>query len=75
VTLDLTEQRMQSGYTDYLTDLAAAMAYNQAVLNTVQARAARFGDTAALYQALGGGWWNRSAALASAAGGAGHIGK
>jgi len=26
----------------------------------VQARAARFADTAALFQALGGGWWNRS---------------
>jgi NodT family efflux transporter outer membrane factor (OMF) lipoprotein len=69
VTLSLTEQRMQSGYTDYLTQLAAAIAYQQAVLNTVQARAARFGDAAALYQALGGGWWNRSAALASTSGG------
>ena len=25
----------------------------------VQARAARLTDTAALFQALGGGWWNR----------------
>jgi len=25
----------------------------------VQARAARYADTAALFQALGGGWWNR----------------
>jgi outer membrane protein TolC len=25
-----------------------------------QARAARLSDTAALYQALGGGWWNRA---------------
>jgi hypothetical protein len=25
----------------------------------VQARAARLADTAALFQALGGGWWNR----------------
>jgi hypothetical protein len=25
----------------------------------VQAQAARFADTAALFQALGGGWWNR----------------
>jgi hypothetical protein len=25
----------------------------------VQAQAARFSDTAALFQALGGGWWNR----------------
>jgi hypothetical protein len=26
----------------------------------VQAQAARFADTAALFQALGGGWWNRN---------------
>jgi outer membrane protein TolC len=25
----------------------------------VQAQANRFADTAALFQALGGGWWNR----------------
>jgi NodT family efflux transporter outer membrane factor (OMF) lipoprotein len=65
LSLDLTDERMRSGYTDYLTELAAAMAYQQAVLTRVQAQAARFGDTAALYQALGGGWWNRGAAVAS----------
>jgi NodT family efflux transporter outer membrane factor (OMF) lipoprotein len=68
VTLDLTQQRMQSGYSDYLTELAAEMAYQQAVLSRVQAQATRLGDTAALYQALGGGWWNRRAALASGGG-------
>jgi len=26
----------------------------------VQAEASRYADTAALFQALGGGWWNRS---------------
>ena len=31
----------------------------QARLALVQAQAARFADTAALFQALGGGWWNR----------------
>jgi len=59
--LDVTHQRAEAGYTDYLTDLAAAMAHQQAILNLVQARATRFGDAAALYQALGGGWWNRDA--------------
>lgn len=58
--LELTHQRAQSGYTDYLTELAAAMAYQQAALTLAQAQAIRFGDTAALYQALGGGWWNRN---------------
>jgi NodT family efflux transporter outer membrane factor (OMF) lipoprotein len=65
VTLDLTHQRMQDGYTDYLTDLAANMAYSQALLNRVQAEETRLGDTAALYLALGGGWWNRKAAVTS----------
>jgi outer membrane protein TolC len=35
------------------------------VLTVVQAQSTRFGDTAALYQALGGGWWNRPAELSS----------
>jgi NodT family efflux transporter outer membrane factor (OMF) lipoprotein len=62
LTLDLTHERMQDGYTDYLTDLSAQTAYQQALLNRVQAQATRFGDTAGLYQALGGGWWNRQSA-------------
>jgi outer membrane protein TolC len=66
VTLDLTHERMQDGYTDYLTDLAAGTAYSQALLTLAQAQAVRFGDTAALYQALGGGWWNRKNVLTSA---------
>jgi NodT family efflux transporter outer membrane factor (OMF) lipoprotein len=67
VTLDLTREQMQDGFSDYLAELAAESAYQQALLNLVQAQATRFGDTAALYQALGGGWWNRPAELVSAA--------
>ena len=59
VSLDLSQARRQSGYDDYLSELAAQAAYQQAVLSLVQAEATRFGDTAAMYQALGGGWWNR----------------
>ena len=33
---------------------------HQARIGLVQAQAARFADTAALYQALGGGWWHRT---------------
>jgi NodT family efflux transporter outer membrane factor (OMF) lipoprotein len=60
VTLDLTREQMQDGFADYLASLAAEAAYQQALLGLVQAQSTRFGDTAALYQALGGGWWNRS---------------
>jgi NodT family efflux transporter outer membrane factor (OMF) lipoprotein len=56
--LDLAQHRLDTGYGDYLSELAAAMTYQQTVLNEVQARATRLGDTAALFQALGGGWWN-----------------
>ena len=58
---DLTQARRAAGYTDYLTELTAEMTYQQAVLGLAQAQALRFGDTAALYQSLGGGWWNRTA--------------
>ena len=60
VTLDLTtETAMRSGYASYLALLSAEQAYQQAVINLVQAQANRYADTAALFQALGGGWWNR----------------
>jgi len=59
VTLDLTTQQLQSGYANFLTLLNAEQTYQQALINLVQARANRFADTAALFQALGGGWWNR----------------
>ena len=59
VTLDLTVRQSQVGYVNYLTLLSAQMAYQQALVTRVQAQATRYGDTAALYQALGGGWWHR----------------
>jgi outer membrane protein TolC len=39
--------------------LNAEQAYQQALINVIQAQANRYSDTAALFQALGGGWWNR----------------
>ncbi len=39
--------------------LIAERQYSQARQNRVLAEAARYSDSAALYQALGGGWWNR----------------
>jgi NodT family efflux transporter outer membrane factor (OMF) lipoprotein len=60
VTLDLARQQWQSGYASYLALLNAEQTYQQAVINLVQAQANRYADTAALFQALGGGWWNRA---------------
>jgi NodT family efflux transporter outer membrane factor (OMF) lipoprotein len=59
LTYDLTRRQLELGYVPYLTLLSAEAAYQQALCNRVQAQAARFGDTVALFQALGGGWWNR----------------
>jgi NodT family efflux transporter outer membrane factor (OMF) lipoprotein len=60
VTLDLTKKQLDSGYASYLALLSAEQAYQQALINLVQAQSNRYADTAALFQALGGGWWNRS---------------
>jgi NodT family efflux transporter outer membrane factor (OMF) lipoprotein len=60
VTLDLTTKQMQVGYVSYLTLLNAEQTYQQALINLVQAQTNRYADTAALFQALGGGWWNRA---------------
>jgi len=59
VTYDLTRRQMEVGYANYLALLSAETAYNQTLLTRVQAQATRYGDTIALFQALGGGWWNR----------------
>ena len=59
-TLDLTQRQLQDGYTNYLGLLNAQSAYQQTEIALVQAEANRFADTAALFQALGGGWWHRT---------------
>jgi len=59
VTLELAKKQYGSGYLSYLALLSAESAYQQALISLVQAQASRYADTAALFQALGGGWWNR----------------
>ena len=59
LTYDLTRRQMELGYVNYLALLSAETDYQQALLARVQAQATRYGDTIALFQALGGGWWNR----------------
>jgi len=67
VTYDLTQRQMDVGYVNYLTLLNAETTYQQALIQRVQAQATRYGDTVALFQALGGGWWNRTSAQHEAA--------
>jgi NodT family efflux transporter outer membrane factor (OMF) lipoprotein len=60
VTLDLAQRQWQDGYAGYLALLNAEQADQQTRISLVQARANRYADTAALFQALGGGWWRRA---------------
>jgi NodT family efflux transporter outer membrane factor (OMF) lipoprotein len=60
VSLDLAQAQFQSGYAGYVPLLTAEQTYQQALMNLVQAEANRYADTAALFQALGGGWWHRA---------------
>lgn len=57
-SLAATRSNVELGSTSYLALLSAQQTYQQAVLSLAQARANRYADTAALFQALGGGWWN-----------------
>ncbi len=59
ISFDLARQQAQTGNANVLLLLTAQQTYLQSVIQVVQARAAQLSDTAALFQALGGGWWNR----------------
>ena len=59
-TLDITQYQLKDGYSNTLGLLNAEQAYNQAHIALLQAEASRYADTAALFQALGGGWWHRT---------------
>ena len=58
-TFDLAQRQLTLGTISLVAVLNAEQAYNTAALSLIQARANRYADTAALFQALGGGWWNR----------------
>jgi len=58
-SLEIARRQLQLGAISYLGLLTAENIYDTALLALVQAQAARYADTAALFQALGGGWWNR----------------
>lgn len=58
--LVITEKQYRLGGVSYLSLLNAQRQYQQTRISRIQAQAARFTDTAALFQALGGGWWNEN---------------
>jgi NodT family efflux transporter outer membrane factor (OMF) lipoprotein len=59
-SLAAARKQLDAGEASVLPLLAAEQAQLQARSALTQARAARLADTAALFQSLGGGWWNRT---------------
>jgi len=59
-SLDIAKRQLELGDISYFSILTTEQTYQQSVLNLQQALASRYSDTAALFQSLGGGWWNRA---------------
>lgn len=59
-SFELAQRQRALGTISLVAVLNAEQAYNTSALALIQARANRYADTAALFQALGGGWWNRT---------------
>ncbi len=66
-SLNIARRRLDLGDTTYVFVLIAELTYQQTLLTRIQAQANRLTNTAALFQALGGGWWNRDTTDARAA--------
>ena len=62
--LRLTQSNYQAGLVNYVQMLTADNQYQQARLGYIGAQAQRLQDTAALFVALGGGWWNPDSPMA-----------
>ncbi|WP_304359660.1 efflux transporter outer membrane subunit [Collimonas fungivorans] len=60
-SLAITSRQYQAGGVSHLSLLDAQRQGLQTELDRTVAQAARYADTAALLQALGGGWWNGAA--------------
>jgi len=58
-SLDLIQRQYDAGAVNYVSLLTAQQLYQQARIAYVRALASRYTDTITLFQALGGGWWNR----------------
>jgi len=57
--VDLVRSQLDQGQVSIALLIEAQRAYLDTSLALVDARASRLADTVALFQALGGGWWNR----------------
>lgn len=64
-SLEIARRQYAVGDISMVALLSAEVTYRQAELALIQARAARYADSVALFQAVGGGWWNRQDVAAS----------
>ncbi|KJC56247.1 histidine kinase [Bradyrhizobium sp. LTSPM299] len=74
-SLAMSQAQFKAGSTTFISVINAEQTLLTARINRVKAQASRYADSVALYQSLGGGWWNRvdetPAAAAKSAGIAG----
>ena len=73
--LATAKKQLDAGEASILPLLTAEQAQLQARAALTQARAARLADSAALFQSLGGGWWNRTDFAEAAPAKVGHADK
>ena len=59
-TLEVSRRQLDLGDISALSVIQIEQAHAQALVVAIQAKAQRLDDAAALLQALGGGWWNRT---------------
>jgi NodT family efflux transporter outer membrane factor (OMF) lipoprotein len=59
-SLELNRTQYKVGAVSYLSTLNAENAYQQARIGLIKAKASQLANTVALFQALGGGWWQRA---------------
>ena len=57
--LHVIQEQFRLGGQNYLSVLQEEKEYEETRIKRIEAQAARYTDTVALFQALGGGWWNR----------------
>jgi len=58
-SLAMSIEQFKTGSISYATVINAQQSYLNARVTRIKAQAQRYSDTAALFQSLGGGWWNR----------------
>ena len=58
-SLVMAVEQFKTGAVPYANIINAQQSYLNSRVSRIKAQATRFTDTAALFQALGGGWWNR----------------